>query len=182
MLFFSLSSRFSSRYKEYIYYQIGEVCCNVVEGIVKKFARSGFFKTSLLAVAFTIPLGVPEVYATIMPEITKSSCSDAHEVCKKVTLDLGDKTASTDFVYIPAGKTVYFSIYNTGGTFQIGAKVFKEAAGEVANTTLSASANGGTDGGFFVSTGGNYFIQVISGDYTSPYTATGEGFIYYYID
>lgn len=62
---------------------------------------------------------------------------------------------------------------------QIGCRVYKD--GEVV-AIKSAAANGGGGGGSFISTGGYYWIQLESGDYTSPYTTSGYGQVYYYID
>lgn len=119
--------------------------------------------------------------AIIQPDVADIDCSDFESFCKMAILSSGQKYSNSYYLWIPQGVIAYYYVENTGGTWPVSIKVFKEGAGEVPNTTKTASYYvGANTGGEFVSDGANYFIQVISGDPTSPYTATGEGNIKYY--
>ncbi|ARU62113.1 hypothetical protein CBW65_14730 [Tumebacillus avium] len=119
--------------------------------------------------------------AVVQPEVADIDCSDFETYCKKAILSSGQRDSNSYYLWVPQGLTVYYYVENTGYQWPVSCKVFRQGLGEVPNTTKQTSYfYGANTGGYFVSEGDYYFIQIHGGDSTEPYTATGFAEIKYY--
>lgn len=141
-----------------------------------KFLFKRKFPMLTLALLFiSLVLGASSAYA-----FSLGDCGDSHEVCKSVTMYVGDAAGYTDTIYATAGTRIFYS-FNTDSTSLFNVSFYVvNTYGTFMSDVKNAAQYGGTDGSsFYAPSDGYYKLRTKCGDTTS-FRCSGYGAIYYY--
>lgn len=94
---------------------------------------------------------------------TKSNCSDSYVRCQAITIYQGDKSASSNTIYVPSGGSIYLSAQTYDDSlFQVGAYLYQ---GNTQIASVGAAGSGGMDWKTVTAPRSGYYHVVLrSGD------------------
>lgn len=142
-------------------------------------------KFSVLISLFLVAIYAPTAQASVVtPQGSYPyNCSEVNQPCVAIQLSsFGTATAYSDWIYLPAGKTVYIDAEAWDESlFNISYQLLSSNNRQI-GPTATALSKGGKDYEFFTvksADAGNYRLRATCHDSSTSERCKGEGMVYY---